>query len=111
MYNLNPKDIQKAMKRFGIKQDELEALEVIIKCKGKDIVIKEPVVSRIHAMGNETFQVSGQINEVEKNTEPEITDDDINTVVSHTSCTREQAVNALEKSKGNIAEAIMSIQS
>ena len=36
---MNPRDVQKAMKRMGIKQVEIPASEVIIRCDDKNIVI------------------------------------------------------------------------
>lgn len=104
---MNPREMQKAMKRLGIKQEEIDAELVIIKRAGKDLVIKNPQVSKINMMGQETIQVIGEITEAE---ESEISEDDISTVVAQTSCTREEARNALEESSGNLAEAILKLQ-
>ena len=48
---MNPREMQKAMKRLGIKQEEIDAEEVIIKTAGKSLVIKNPHVSRVNMMG------------------------------------------------------------
>ena len=71
---MNPRKMQQMMKRMGIQQVEIPATEVIIKTEDKEIVITEPSVSKVNMMGQETFQVSGQINEREKTTEAEISD-------------------------------------
>ena len=42
---MNPKDVQRAMKKLGIKQEEIEANEVIIKTNDKEIVIQNPQVN------------------------------------------------------------------
>ena len=60
---MNPREMQKAMKRLGIKQEEIDALEVIIKTPTKNLIIRNPHVSRINMMGQETLQVSGEIEE------------------------------------------------
>ena len=113
---MNPKDVQKAMKRLGIRQEEIDAQEVIIRTPDKDLVIKNPHVSKVNMMGNETFQISGEITEVEKNEAIETaqaletTEDDVSTVVGQTSCSRQEALQALEESNGNLAEAILKLQ-
>ena len=107
---MNPREMQKAMKRLGIKQEEIDAEEVIIKTPSKDLVIKNPHVSKVNMMGQETIQVLGDITEVEKSNEVQVSEDDISTVMEQTNCTREEAFQALEKSNGNLAEAIMKLQ-
>ncbi len=101
---LNPKQIEKAMKRMGIHTEEIDAEEVLIKCKDKDIVIKEPSVSKIKMGGNETFQIIGIVSERQKNSE-----EDIKLVIEQTGCTEEEAKKALEET-GDLAEAIMKLK-
>ncbi|MBI3035956.1 nascent polypeptide-associated complex protein [Candidatus Woesearchaeota archaeon] len=107
---MNPREMQKAMKRLGIKQEEIDAKVVIIKTADKDLVIKNPHVSKVNMMGQETIQVVGDIEEVDKN-ETGISENDIETVIGQTSCTRGEALGALEESSGNLAEAILKLQS
>ena len=107
---MNPRDVQKAMKRLGIKQEEIDAELVIIKTSGKNLIIKNPHVSKVNMMGQETFQVSGEIEEVGKDDKAEINEDDVATVMEQTNCTKEEALGALEESSGNLAEAILKLQ-
>ena len=107
---INPREMQKAMKRLGIKQEEIDAELVIIKTSDKDLIIKNPQVSRVNMMGQETIQVIGDITEVDKNEKVEIDEDDIETVIEQTNCTKEEAIDALEQSNGNLAEAILKLQ-
>ena len=108
---MNPRDMQKAMKRLGIKQDEIDATEVIIRCEDKDLVIQNPQVSKVNMAGNEIYQVTGQAQEQERSTEVEINEEDIQTVIDQTSCTNEEALSALKETNGNLAEAILKLQS
>ena len=101
---MNPREVQKAMKRLGIQQEEIDAQEVIIKTPYKDLLIKNPHVSKVNMMGQETFQVVGDVIELDKN------EDDIATVMEQASCTKEEALGALEDSNGNLAEAILKLQ-
>ena len=107
---MNQKEMQKAMKRLGIKQEEIDATEVIIKTNDKDLIIRNPQVSKINMMGHESLQISGEIEEVEKDTKVEIKEEDIETVVAQTSCSEDEARGALEQTNGNLAEAILQLQ-
>lgn len=104
---LNPKDMEKMMKKMGIKQEEIPATEVIIKTPDKDLVIHNPQVSKVNAMGQETFQITGDIEEVT----PQIySDDDIKTVAEQAHVSQEKAREALEEAKGDLAQAILKLQ-
>ena len=108
---MNPRKMQQAMKRMGIQQVEIPATEVIIKTEDKEIVITDPSVSKVNMMGQETFQISGTINERSKETEAEISEDDIKTVAEQAKVSLDEAKKAIEESKGDLAEAIMKLTS
>ena len=97
---MNPKLMKQAMQKMGIKQVELDAEEVIIKLKDKNLVIKNPSVSKINMQSHETFQITGDASEESSNEE------DIKTVMDQTECSEEEAKSALEK-YDDIAEAIL----
>ena len=103
---LSQKQIQKAMKRLGIQSEEISANEVVIKCDDKDIIIREPAVSKIKMGGQETFQIVGVAEEQKKE---KFTEDDVNIVVEQSGCSREEAKKVLEET-GDIAEAIMKLK-
>ena len=105
---INPKDLQKAMKKMGIKQDEIPAEEVIIKCADKDIIVRNPQVMRVQGMGQDSIQVTGDIEEQEHHSN--ISAEDIKTVASQAKVSEAKARKALENSKGDLAEAIISLQ-
>lgn len=107
---MNPRDVQRAMKRMGIKQEEIDATEVIIKTSDKEIVIQNPQVSKVNMMGQETFQVVGEIEERPISSEPDINEDDIQTVASQTGVTEEEAKQAILNNEGDLAKAIMSLK-
>ena len=107
---MNPREMQKAMKRLGIKQEEIDANEVIIKTNNNEIVIKNPQVSKVNMMGQETFQVIGQPIEREISSEPEINQDDIKTVMEQTGVTEEEAKEAIQKNDGDLAKTIISLK-
>lgn len=110
MMGLNPRDIEKAMKRMGIQQQEIDAVEVVIKTATKNIIIKNPHVAKVNAMGQESFQISGVVEEQNIDTTPEITDDDVQTVMEQTGADKKKAKDAIAKSKGDIAQAILDLK-
>lgn len=104
MPGMNPRDIKSAMKRLGIKQEEIDATEVIIKTKDKDLVIKNPQISKINMMGQESLQIVGDIQEVSR-----ITEEDIKTVMEQADVDKKTAMKALEKNNGDLAAAILDL--
>jgi len=95
------------MKQMGIAQDEIPSSKVIIeKEDGEKIIINNPSVTKIKMKGQESFQITGEISEEEK--EVGVSKEDIDTVVEKTGCTCEQAEKVLE-STGDLAEAILEL--
>jgi len=107
---MNPRKMQQMMRRMGIAQEEIDATEVIIKCPDKEIIITEPSVGKIKAMGTEQFTISGNVHEQKISAEPEISMEDIKTVAEQANVDEEKAKEALKKAKGDIAKAILDLQ-
>ena len=97
----DPRQMEKVMKQMGIRTEEIEATEVIIRGASKNIVIRSPSVVKTDMKGQIMFQISGNVSEMS------YSEDDIKMVSEQASVTRERAAELLEKSKGDIAEAIM----
>ncbi len=104
---INPRDLKQAMKKMGMSQEEIPATRVIIYSEGKSLVIDSPTVSKVTMMGEETYQVTGNAQWVE--TQTQISNQDIETVQESAECPREEAEEALKSTKGDIAEAILKI--
>ena len=104
---INPKMMKQAMKKMGMKQEEIDASEVIIKCPDKEIVIKNPDVAKVDAMGQVNYQVSG---DVEERSLSKFSEDDVETVVSQANCSEEEAKEVLERNSGDIAKSILELK-
>lgn len=104
---IHPKDLQKAMKRIGLKQEEIPATEVIIKCPDKQLIIHNPHVSKVNALGQETLQVLGDIEELPLE---KFAEEDVKTVAAQAHVSEEKARHALETTNGDLAQAILSLQ-
>ncbi|KYK25728.1 nascent polypeptide-associated complex protein [Euryarchaeota archaeon SM23-78] len=107
---MNPRQMRQAMKRMGIRQEEIDAKEVIIKLEDKEIVISNPSVSKVNMMGQETYQVIGEESVREIDSTPEINEDDVKTVMEQTGASEEKAKKAIEECKGDLAEAILKLK-
>lgn len=101
---VDPKKMQAMMKQMGIKQEEIDALRVIIEKEDGRIVIENPAVTKIVMQGQESWQVVGEARVEEEG----ISQEDINLVMEKTGKSEEEAKAALEKT-GDIAEAILSL--
>jgi nascent polypeptide-associated complex subunit alpha len=106
---LNPRDLAKAMQRMGIQQQEIEASEVIIRCPDKDIVIQNPGVAKVNMMGQETWQITGSAVEKARTSEPEIKEEDVQTVMQQTGAPHDKALQAIKAAKGDLAQAILDL--
>jgi nascent polypeptide-associated complex subunit alpha len=109
--NMNSSQMRQAMKRMGIAQEELDARRVVIELDDRDIVIEHPSVAKVKMMGQETFQISGEIHEQSRDATPEINEQDIDTVVAQTGKSREEALQAIQDCSGDLAEAILKLSS
>ena len=104
------KQMEKKKKKMGMKMEELNGVrEVIIRFDDKELIIDNPSVSLMNVMGQETYQVEGKAREVELEYEIEIPDEDVEMVANSAGVSEDEARQALEESKGDLAEAIMKL--
>ncbi len=103
---INPKQLERAMKKLGIQATPVDAEEVIIRTPTKEIIITNPEVSKVSAFGQETFQITGTVTEKERSG---FTEEDIKIIVDQTGASPEEARKTLEKTK-DIAEAILKLK-
>jgi nascent polypeptide-associated complex subunit alpha len=107
---MNPREMQKAMKRLGIKQEEIPAIQVIIKTSDSELVINNPQVSRVNMMGQETYQVMGSAEEKSISTEMEISNEDIQAVIVQAGCSEDEAREAIKNNDNDLAQAILALK-
>ncbi len=103
---LNPKKMQQMMKKMGIAQQEIPANKVTIETSDKNIIISNPSVIKINMQGQTNFQISGDVSEEEKQ---DNTEQDIKTIMEKIGCLEQEAKQALEKTGGDLTEAILSL--
>lgn len=103
---MDPKKMQKMLGKLGIKTEEIEADEVIIKGR-KNFVIKNPQVISIDMKGQKSFQISGEVSESKGEL---FSEDDVKLVAEQANVSKNEAREALEKTSGDIADAILKLK-
>ncbi len=105
----NPKQMQGMMKKMGISQEDISAEKVIIeKTDGNKIIIENPSVQKIKMQGNESFQITGDILEIQEEQEL-FNEKDIQTIIEKTGVSEKVAKETLEKNNGDLAETILEL--
>lgn len=111
---MSPRDLQKAMKRLGIKLEEVNAVKVTIELDtGEQLLVEDPQVMIMKAKGQPPMlYITGEIKKVEKEEEkkPLFTEEDVALVAEQAGVSLEVARKALEETGGDIAEAILKLQ-
>ncbi len=137
---LNPRDVKRMLRRFGIPDLNLEEVSGVTKVvihlgDGSTIEINKPMVARIKLQGLSIYQVQASDSDVKVNKPQSVvpqprsliiapqsqqqpgapkyepSEDDIRLVMEETGCNRDEAIRALRETNGDIAEAILRIQS
>lgn len=95
------------MKQMGMKSENVDAEEVIIRTKEKEILINNPQVTKIKMGDHNTFQIIGEISE---RTKEKFSEDDIKMVMEQTGASEEDVRKELSET-GDIAKVIMKLRS
>jgi nascent polypeptide-associated complex subunit alpha len=102
------------MQRMGMNMGEMpDVEEVIFKTSEKEIVVENAQVAVIDMGGQKIFQVTGEVSERALQTQsakPAIAEEDAQLVADQTGKSLEDAKRALESSDGDLAKAILLLQ-
>ena len=118
---MDPRMMKKLQKQM--KSEELDVTEVIFRMPGKNLVFKQPSVTAMNLMGQNTYQIIGEPVEMapgEGSGEegdspasipagPSIPQEDIQLVAERAGVSESEAKAALIRSDGDIAEAIINL--
>ncbi len=117
MIPLNPREIRRTLKKLGIDVKELgDVVSVVIETKDSRITIEDPQVVVFVSGGQKVYQVIGS-NEKVVSKEASTTgseafnEDDIRFVMEQGGVDRLEAINALREAGGDIAKALLIIES
>jgi nascent polypeptide-associated complex subunit alpha len=118
---MNPREQKRMMQRMGMNMDSVaDVQQVIIRTADKDIVIDEPEVAILQVQGQKMYQViGGQVSEQAPSarsaaaavTKPTFSEEDVQLVADQTGKSLTQAKEALQECGGDLAKAILLLQS
>jgi len=113
MGRMNPRMMKKLQKQLQSATEELDATEVIIRTKDKELYFSNPSVSAMNMMGQQSYQIVGEPEERELGSgeTTNIPNEDIELVASQAGVSTEKAKVALEECNGEPAEAIIKLMS
>lgn len=98
----DPKKIEEMMKKMNMNIKNIEALQVTIKTKNKNIIITKPEIMIANIMGRDVYQISGDVKET--------TEEDIKLVMEKTGKDRKTVEQKLEELDHDLAKAIMDLK-
>ncbi|AEA11657.1 nascent polypeptide-associated complex protein [Thermoproteus uzoniensis 768-20] len=118
MFSLNPRELERYLKRMGIKMEEVDAAYVEIGLRNGDVLrIEGPAVALlrlpnkilVYQVQAQESSVKTQKRQVQQQTAGGYTptDEDISLVMEQTGATREEAEQALKETKGDLVQAVM----
>ncbi len=110
---VSPREAKRMMQRMGLSMGGIPDVEqVVIKTSGKEITIEEPEVAIMEVQGQKIFQVTGgKITEKVAERKLAIPEEDVRLVADQTGKSAEEARKALEECEGDLAKAILVLQS
>lgn len=113
---VNPREAKRMMQRMGLSMDAISDVEqVVIKTNSKEITIEKPEVAILEMQGQKIFQITGgKMSEKaaeRMETAAAIPEEDVRLVADQTGKNVEEAKKALEECGGDLAKAILLLQS
>jgi nascent polypeptide-associated complex subunit alpha len=111
---INPREARRMMQRMGMNMETVEDVtEVIIKTPNKDIVIERPEVAILQVQGQRIYQLAGGTvhEKAPERKTPTVSEEDARLVADQTGKGIEEARKALEETGGDLAKAILLLQS
>jgi len=112
---MSPRETKRLMKRMGLSMDAIpDVQQVIFRTSTKEIIIDDPEVAIMSVQGQKMYQVTGG-KTTEKALAAEeakltIPEEDVRLVADQTGRSVEEAKQALEESGGDLAKAILLLQ-
>jgi len=113
---VNPRQAKRMMERMGLSMNPMpEVQEVILRTRRKEITVESPEVAVLDMHGQKIFQVTGEKITERALEKPEgrvtLPEEDVRLVADQTGKSVEEAQRALEETEGDLAKAILLLQS
>lgn len=104
------REMRRMLDKMGLDMTTMDNVEeVIIKTDKKELYLVKPQVIEMKGKDSTIFQVVASDIEEKQRDVPSFKEEDLILVMQQASVSREKAVHALTESKGDIAQAILSL--
>jgi len=108
---VSPREAKRMMQRMGLNMEGIPNVEeVIIRTSTKEIIVENPEVAALELHGQKIFQITGQVTEKKIEKKLELAQEDVRLVADQTGKNMEEAKQALEETGGDLARAILLLQ-
>ena len=103
---MNPREQRRMMQRMGMNMDSVPDVEqVVIRTSSKEIVVEQPEVAILEMQGQKSQSTVADAPKFA------VSEEDVKLVADQTGKSVEEARNALEECEGDLAKAILLLQS
>ena len=104
------REMRRMLGKMGLDMNEMEGIEeVIIKTETKEMYLIKPQVVEMKGKDNTIFQIIATDIEEKQRETPSLKEEDIILVMQQANVSKEKAIQALTDSKGDIAQAILTL--
>ena len=104
------REMRRMLDKMGLDMNEMEGIEeVIIKTETKEIYLIKPQIIEMKGKDNTIFQIVASDIEEKQREIPSFKEEDLVLVMQQANVSKEKAIMALTESKGDIAQAILSL--
>ena len=104
------REMRRMLGKMGLEMNEMDGIdEVIIKTETKELFLIKPQVIEMKGKDSTIFQIIATDIEEKKREIPSFKDEDIVLVMQQANVSKEKAIQALTDSKGDLAQAILTL--
>ena len=104
------REMRRMLDKMGLEMKDLGSIEeVIIKTETKELYLIKPQVVEMKGKDSTIFQVVATNIEEKQRDTPALKEEDIILVMQQANVSKERAIQALSESKGDMAQAILSL--
>ena len=104
------REMRRMLGKMGLEMNEMDGIqEVIIKTETKELFLIKPQVIEMKGKDSTIFQIIATDIEEKQREIPSFKDEDIVLVMQQANVSKEKAIQALTDSKGDLAQAILTL--
>lgn len=109
---ISNRQARRFLQKLGLQMKEMEGVkEVVLRMvDGRELVVESPMVYQLTSKELSILNVVGRLTERKVEEEVTLSEEDVELVMQQTGASRDEAIQALIESDGDLAEAILKLQ-